>query len=108
MIEVNKLKTEIPQYFRYRYRDRNINFFVIRIRDTVHSFLDTCASCYPKRKGFRFEEGYFTCMACNVRYSVSEVEKGIGGCFPIRITGVLNNGEYDIPLANLESAADKF
>ena len=107
-IDLKTLTPEIPKYFTYHYRGRRVNFFVIKTGDKVLSFLDACASCYPRKLGFRFDNGYFTCRACNVRYSVSEIEKGIGSCFPIRIRGDVRDGEYFLPVSVLENSADKF
>ena len=107
-IDLKTLTPGIPKYFTYHYRGRRVNFFVIKTGDKVLSFLDACASCYPRKLGFRFDNGYFTCRACNVRYSVSEIEKGIGSCFPIRIRGDVRDGEYFLPVSVLENSADKF
>lgn len=107
-IDVSGLSPETPQYLTYRVKGKKVNFFVIKAGGRVLSFLDACASCYPEKRGYRFEKGYFTCRECNVRYSVLETEKGMGRCFPIRIEGFLRNGKYLIPAAGLEAVADKF
>lgn len=108
VVDVSSLSTEIPEYFTYHHNGKNVNFFVIKIGDSVFSFLDACAVCYPQRKGFSFDKGYFVCRACNVRYSVTQIEKGIGGCFPIRISGDLRDRNYFIAASTLQDAADKF
>lgn len=108
VIDVSTLKPETPEFYTYHYRNRNINFFVVKINDKILSFLDACMSCYPKKLGYRYDNGYITCRSCDVRYSVAETEKGFGSCFPIRITGNLQNGKYFIPLSALEGMAEKF
>ncbi len=108
VVDANKLPLDTPKFLTYHFRGKNVNFFVIRTGGQVLSFLDACASCYPYKKGFRFDNGYLICRECNIRYSVTDLEKGIGRCFPIRLEGVLRNGEYSIPVASLETAADKF
>lgn len=108
VIDISTLRPEIPEFFTYHYRNKNINFFVIKLNNNVLSYLDACADCYPKKLGYRFDNGYITCRACNVRYSVSEIEKGFGSCFPIQITGHLQNGKYLIPVSSLEKMADRF
>ncbi|GAB4422950.1 MAG: hypothetical protein OHK0032_18230 [Thermodesulfovibrionales bacterium] len=108
VIDAKALNPEMPEFYTYRYRNKNINFFVVKINGRVLSFLDACANCYPKKLGYRFEDGHIVCRACNVRYSVSEVEKGFGGCFPIHIQGHLQDGKYLIPISVLEGMADKF
>ena len=108
VVDASKLALETPKYLTYHVRGKNVNFFVIKTGGRVLSFLDACASCYPYKRGFRFDSGYFICRECNVRYSVTDLEKGIGRCFPIRLEGSLRNGVYYIPVASLESGADKF
>lgn len=108
VVDVQTLRPEIPVFFTYHYQAKRINFFVIKIDGRVLSFLDACARCYPAKLGYHFDGGYLLCRECNVRYSVSEIEKGAGSCFPMRITGNLQDGKYLIPLAVLEGMADKF
>jgi uncharacterized membrane protein len=107
-VEMNELQGEIPKYFTYHYRGKNINFFVVKVGDRVISFFDACASCYAARRGYRFDNGYFFCRACNERYSTAEIEKGVGSCFPIRLDGYYAQGKYFIPVSALEAMADKF
>lgn len=107
-VDVKALTPEVPAFFTYRHRGKKINFFVMKIDGKVLSFLDACMSCYPSKRGYRFEEGRIVCRDCNAGYPVSEIEKGVGGCFPIRITGSLLDGKYLIPVPVLEEMADKF
>ncbi len=108
VVDIGSLSVEVPRYFTYHYKGKNINYFVVRSGDKVLAFLDACASCFPQRKGYSFDKGYFVCRACNVRYSVPEIEQGLGGCFPIRISGERRNEKLFIPVSNLEASADKF
>jgi hypothetical protein len=41
-------------------------------------------------------------------FSVHKLEKGIGGCYPIKLEGKTANGRYLIPVKTLESMAEKF
>jgi uncharacterized membrane protein len=108
IIDATVLRSEIPKFFTFHYRGKNINFFVLKTHDKVLSFLDACMSCYPSKKGFSVEGGYIRCRACNVRYSLSEIDKGFGGCSPIQIQGHLENGKYHISISRLEKSADRF
>ena len=108
MIDIAALRPEVPEFYTYRHRTRNINFFVIAVNKKVFSFLDACVSCYPKRLGYRYDKGYVVCRACDVSYSVYKLDRGIGGCYPIRIAGRVEKGRYLIPLSTLEGMADKF
>lgn len=108
VIDSLTLKPEIPVFYSYRFHDKRINFFVIIHQGRICSFLDACVSCYTRKLGYQFRDGYFTCRACGMEYSVSQIEKGIGGCYPIRIEGRLQNGEYRVDRTTLEAASDKF
>ncbi len=108
VIDAPALRPEIPDFFSYQYRDKRINFFVLKIDDRVLSFLDACMSCYPQKLGYKFTDGRLTCRACSMEYSVFQIEKGLGSCFPIRIEGRLQNGEYRISRSMIELAADRF
>lgn len=108
VIDVSNLDSKKPQFFSYHYRNKIINFFVIKIDNKVLSFIDACTECYPQKLGYRFDDGYIICKACNVRYSVSEVEKGFGSCYPIQIMGHLQDGKYLIPVSALKRMAFRF
>ncbi len=108
VIAVSSLKDEVPQFYTYRYQGKNISFFVLKMNDNVSSFFDACVSCYPHKLGYKYEDGVVVCRACNMRFPVYRLEKGIGGCYPIRLEGHIVNGKYYIPLAAIEAGADKF
>lgn len=108
VIDVKTLGPEVPQFFTYRHQGKNINFFVVKIGDNVFSYLDACAKCYASKRGYGFQSGYLVCKACNVRYSISEIEKGFGSCFPLRLPGRLQGDKCLIPLLELEKASNKF
>ena len=108
IVDINSLKPDIPAFYTYSYLGKKINFFVINVNGKVVSFLDACENCHPAKLGYRFEEGYLICRHCNVKYPVSKIEKGIGGCFPIPVTGRIQNGQYLIHVSMLEKMADKF
>ena len=108
VVDASALTQEVPQFYTYRYQGKNISYFVIKLNDTVVSFFDACASCYPHKLGYRCEDGAVVCRACGLKFSVSQLEKGIGGCYPIRIAGRTEKGKYLIPLASLEAEAGRF
>jgi len=108
VIDVSTLKPEVPQFFTYRHRDKNVNFFIVKIQDKVLAFLDACVTCYPKKRGYQEKEGYVVCRACDMSFSVYKLEKGLGGCYPIQVNGNVEKGNYLIPLSGLEGHADKF
>ncbi len=108
VIDAAGLKSETPEFRTHRYLGKNISYFVIKIRGNVLSFLDACASCYSHKRGYRYADGSVTCRYCNMKFSIYQLERGLGSCYPIKIEGRMENGKYLIPLATLEAAADKF
>ncbi len=108
VIDVESLSVDTPRFFTYRYQDRNISFFVLKLPTGVSSYLDACITCYPKHLGYECKEGYVHCRACDMNYSVYKLEKGIGGCYPIRIEGRMESGTYRIAVAELQKHAGKF
>jgi len=108
VIQMASLPLEVPQFYSYRTKGKDVNFFVIRIQDRVNSFLDACLTCYPRKLGYDSKDGFVVCRACNTTYSVYKLEKGIGGCYPIQLEGSLVNGFYLIPRSTIERHAGKF
>jgi len=107
-VEVKSLAPEVPAFFTYHYHGKKINFFVMKVDNRILSFLDACTHCYPAKRGYRYEGGSIICRECNVRYSASQLEKGMGSCYPVRIEGSLRDGKYLIPVTLLKGMADKF
>jgi uncharacterized membrane protein len=108
VIDAADLDPEIPKFHTLRHEGRNISYFVIKIRGKVLSFLDACASCYPHKRGYRYDDGSVTCRYCNMNFSIYGLERGLGGCYPIRIEGRMENGKYLIPRKTLEAAGNRF
>jgi uncharacterized membrane protein len=108
VIDTASLQPEVPKFFSLQYEGKKVTFFVLRVHDSVSSFLDACMTCYPHRMGYRNEDAAVTCRYCNMKFSIFKLEKGIGGCYPIKIEGKTDKGSYLIPLSVLEKEADKF
>jgi len=108
IIDTEGLQSAVPKFYTYHFQGKNISYFLLKIDNKVSSFLDACASCYTRRQGYRFEDGAVTCRACGMKFSVYKLERGIGGCYPIKIEGRLDKGNYLIPVATLEKMADRF
>jgi len=107
-IDIATLQPDIPKFFTYRHGSKLISFFVIIVNGEVLSFLDACASCYPHKKGYQYDKGSVICRNCNMQFPVSQLAKGLGGCFPIKIEGRREKEKYLLPISILEKAADKF
>jgi uncharacterized membrane protein len=108
VIDTSSLELEVPKFYTFRFQEKKVNFFVIKMDDSLNSFLDACASCYSHKQGYRCENNAVICSYCNVRYPLSKLGKGIGNCYPIKIEGRMEKGKYLISVDTLEKAADKF
>ena len=108
VIQISELPLEVPQFYSYRAKGKDVNFFVLRLQDRVLSFLDACITCYPWKLGYKSKDGFVVCRACDTTYSIYKLEKGIGGCYPIRIEGRQEGGSYLIARSTLERNVGKF
>lgn len=97
-----------PKFYSFSLGDRRVNFFVLRMNGNIQAYLDACATCYRKKKGYSHERGVLTCRACGERYGLRSLEQGFGGCYPIKLAGRVEKGAYRIPLASLAQARNRF
>jgi len=107
-VDIAALQESVPQFYSYNSLGRTVRFFIIKIDGRVLSFLDACMKCHPKKRGFRFDSGSVICRACDERFPVSEIEKGFGSCYPIRIEGKVQGQQYLIPIPVLEDMANRY
>ena len=107
-IDIAGIGENVPRFFTYHYSGCNINFFVIKIRGRVLSFLDACMKCHSKKLGFRFADESVVCKACDERYPVSDIEAGLGSCYPVRLEGRSEGDRYLVPIAELEKMGERF
>ncbi|HYQ47562.1 MAG TPA: Fe-S-containing protein [Thermodesulfovibrionales bacterium] len=107
-MDISGLQEKVPQFYTYRHNGHDINFFVVRIDGRIVSFLDACRKCYPRKRGFRFDQSSFICRACDERYPISEIDKGFGSCYPIQLQGRTDGGKYYISVPVLEKTAMKY
>lgn len=107
-IDLALLKPGAPHYFIHSFDSMKIHFFVVKMDDRVISFLDACTKCYPQKKGFAYDSGSVICRACNERYPLSEIEKGFGSCYPIRVEGRVKDNRYLISATALEKLGTKY
>jgi uncharacterized membrane protein len=107
-IDIASLPMDVPQFYTLRHGSRNISFFVVRLATGVQSYFDACVTCYPKKLGYASEDGRVICRACSTSYSIHKLDKGVGGCYPIRMTGRTEGRTYRIPVATINAEAGKF
>jgi uncharacterized membrane protein len=108
VIDTAGLPLDTPRFYTLMVGNAPVSFFVVKHHDKVVSFLDACMNCYRRKMGYGFEKDHVVCRACGTTYSIYRLDKGIGGCYPIRIAGTMKEGTYTIPLSAVEKMADKF
>lgn len=108
VVNTGELKPGIPRFFTWKHDHKNINFFLLKVDGNTSAYLDACVSCYSARLGYRFEDGYLVCNYCKMRYSVPEIGKGLGNCFPIKLEAKEEEGKLKLPLSELEKHASRF
>lgn len=108
IVDTTGLAEDTPVFYSYRSGKKTVNFFVLKLHDKVLSFADACATCYTHKRGYRAEDDVVVCRSCNQRFSVYKLEKGVGGCFPLKIAGRMEKNRYVIPVSALEAMTDKF
>jgi len=74
VVNAGSLKPGVPEFFTYHYKGKKISFFVVNMDGKILSFFDACARCYPKKLGYRFDNGSVVCRSCNIRFPLSEIE----------------------------------
>jgi uncharacterized membrane protein len=107
-IGLSSLQPGIPQYFSHALRGTKIHFFVVKMDDGVIAFLDACTKCYKQKKGFAYDSGFVICRACDERYPITEIEKGFGSCYPVKLEGRIAAGRYLISTAELEKIGSRY
>lgn len=96
VIDINELKEAVPVFYTFYHNNKKINFFVIKVKGDVQSYFDACMKCYPKKLGYRIQDGHAICKACNMRYPIEGLKTGIGSCYPIILKGRIEEGKYII------------
>jgi len=108
VIEINGLKEAVPVFYTFYHDNKKINFFVIKVRGDVQSYFDACMKCYPKRLGYRIQDGHALCRACNMRYPIEGLKTGIGSCYPIILKGRMEGGKYFIDKGSITEGSKWF
>lgn len=103
-IVVSSLKEATPEFYSLGDPgEGRVDFFVLRIQGRVESYLDACARCGAKKKGFRVERGNIVCNACGVSYPLDSL-KGVGSCYPLPLEGEVRDDLYVIEKEELLKA----
>lgn len=101
LIDSNHLREEIPVFYSFHDGKVTIHFFVLKIKNEIHSYFDACNKCYRNKLGYRYVDGSLICNACSESYSIFNLKDGLGGCYPIKLEGTLSGSMYEIERESL-------
>ncbi|MHB8882225.1 MAG: Fe-S-containing protein [Thermodesulfovibrionales bacterium] len=107
-LPVQALSDGSPAFYSVMIDGKKINFFIVLMDGRVQSYLDACKECYSKKLGYHHEKGHMVCKACKVRFPLDRLDSGIGGCYPIKLQGTLEEGRYVIRKEALSEATVYF
>jgi uncharacterized membrane protein len=95
-IDVSNLKGNQPEFYFADLDGKTVVFFVLKVNGEIQSYFNACRECFRKNLGFRLDNGFIQCKACNVKYPVEALKDGIGSCYPIQLKGALRENRYVI------------
>ncbi len=108
VIDLNALKTNIPEFYTYHADGKRINFFVLKGEHSTEAYLDACMRCYPHKKGFRVEGFFLVCRYCGSRYPLDKLKAGLGTCYPIPLKAEIKGHYLYISTETLKKAERYF
>lgn len=107
-IALSTVKEEAPEFYSLGGPgEAKVDFFVLRVKGRVEAYLDACARCFARKKGFRPGRGKLICNACGVSYPLDSLE-GTGSCYPLPLAGEVRGDEYVIKKEELLKARKFF
>ncbi|MBF0559022.1 MAG: DUF2318 domain-containing protein [Nitrospirae bacterium] len=95
-IDVGVLMPRQPMFYSLSVENKKISFFLVKVNGEVQAYFNACRECYPKKMGFRVENGHIKCRSCNEWFPVESLQQGIGSCYPIPLKGELKGAKYVI------------
>jgi uncharacterized membrane protein len=95
-IDIRMLKDGIPVFYTFKHGGEKINYIILRIGDDIQAYYDACAECYPRKRGFRYEDGSLICNVCNVEHAMHTLKEGKGSCYPFKLAGQIRGNVYEI------------
>ncbi len=107
-LNIKSLEHEIPEFFSIDLGEKKISFFVVKIGNSIESYLNACIKCYPHDMGYRYEASHVVCRYCNISYPIDSLKEGVGSCYPVPIEGKLQGDNYIIILNEFEKAKQYF
>lgn len=98
------------RFYRYAAADgREIRFFVLKSADgVIRAAFDTCDVCYREKKGYRQAGDTMVCNNCGKAFRSVDVNLVQGGCNPVPLDRVVQNGQVVLTATALQAGAFYF
>ena len=97
------------KFFSYNVGPRSVRFFLVRTESgKLKAALDACATCYINKMGYHADAGCVVCGYCGNRFDFDEMDKGVGGCYPIMLKSRIDGGRVVLDKKELEEAVKWF
>ena len=88
---------------------REIRFFVLKSADgVIRAAFDTCDVCYRERKGYRQVGDIMVCNNCGKSFRSVDINVLQGGCNPVPLERVVQNGQVVLTSAALDAGVFYF
>jgi len=88
---------------------REFRFFVLKSADgVIRAAFDTCDVCYRERKGYRQVGDMMVCNNCGKSFRSVDINVLQGGCNPVPLDRVVQNGQVVLAAAALQAGAFYF
>lgn len=108
IIDTGLLDNKRPEFFSMTVNGNKVTFFVVKINDSVESYIDACQNCYLFKKGFKVKGSYIICRHCSSEYPIDTLKEGLTSCHPMPLKGELKGEKYHISLKEIKKAAKYF
>ena len=86
-IDVSDLEAGEAKFYRFlNAGNQEVKFFVGRDRTgEIHAAFDANEICFKRKRGYSFDNGWFTCRVCDKSFALADVNEGQGGCEPVPV-----------------------
>lgn len=103
--------SDVASYFSYDAQGVTVQMIGIRASDgTARLAMNTCQSCNPSPNAYYVQQGdSLVCRNCGQKFSADDVDHASGGCNPMLIDGMVQEGDtFIIPAESLDAYSALF
>lgn len=97
------------KYFRYKFPDDDVFFFVVKSSDgVVRAAFNACDVCYRARKGYSQQGDLMVCNNCGQRFPTERINIEKGGCNPAPLNRTISGDLVVIDVADIYEGVKYF